>query len=124
MLKQNQAFSSFSSNDIPKTHAFYRDTLGLDVTESDGMLRLHTGGSEVLIYPKDNHQPATYTVLNFEVDDVEKTLDQLVGRGVKFAHYDGMNQDAKGIMHAEGGAFKQAWFEDPAGNILSILHMA
>jgi predicted enzyme related to lactoylglutathione lyase len=122
MFKDTKAFSGFSVDDIPKAKAFYGDTLGLNVSESNGILHLHmTGGAEVIIYPKPNHTPATFTILNFPVDDVEATVDELTRRGVTFEHYDGdIKTDEKGIMRGNGGP-NIAWFTDPAGNILSVL---
>src|SRR5436853_431025 len=122
MLKDSKAFSGFSTADIPKTKEFYSATLGLDVTESHGVLTLHlAGGNNVLIYPKPNHVPANFTVLNFPVDDVDLVVDKLAKRGVQFEHYnDGaLKTDEKGIMRGNGPTI--AWFKDPAGNILSIL---
>jgi catechol 2,3-dioxygenase-like lactoylglutathione lyase family enzyme len=121
MLKDSKAFSGFSSNDIPGSKTFYAETLGLDVSEEMGGLGLHlAGGGEVFIYPKDNHVPATFTVLNFPVEDVDAVVDQLTAAGVTFERYDGFEQDEKGI--ARGGEGPTiAWFKDPAGNILSVL---
>ena len=120
MLKDRPVFSGFSSNDIPAARAFYADTLGLDVTEENGMLTLDlTGGHKVLIYPKDDHQPATYTALNFEVEGIDAVVDALTAAGVAFERYEGMPQDERGIMRGQGPAI--AWFTDPAGNILSVL---
>lgn len=121
MLKDAKAFSGFSVNDIPKAKEFYSQTLGLDVTEENGMLNLHlAGGNNVLAYPKPNHTPATYTMLNFPVSDIDKAVDDLTGRGVKFERYDGMEADAKGIVRGNGGP-AIAWFTDPAGNIISVM---
>lgn len=123
MFKDTKAFSGFSVDDIPKAKAFYGQTLGLNVSEEHGMLTLHLGtGADVLIYPKPNHTPATYTTLNFPVDDVDKAVDELTKRGVKFEHYDypDLKTDAKGIARDERGP-TIAWFKDPAGNILSVL---
>ncbi|MBA2275934.1 MAG: VOC family protein [Chloroflexi bacterium] len=123
MLKDSRTFSGFSSNDIAKAREFYSSTLGLDVSEEDGMLTLKlAGGQSVMIYPKDDHQPATYTTLNFEVADVEAAVDELSQAGVAFEHYngtDGPRTDGKGIMR--GGGPLIAWFKDPAGNILSVI---
>lgn len=120
MLKTAPAFSGFSSNDIEGAAEFYGTTLGLDATVSNGLLELKLGGGgTVMIYPKENHEPATYTVLNFPVPDVERAVDELVGRGVRFEIYEGFPQDDKGIMRGHGPDI--AWFKDPAGNILSIL---
>jgi len=123
MLKNTKAFSGFSANDIPKAKQFYQDTLGLNVTENNGMLTLKfTNGAQVIIYPKPNHTPATFTVLNFPVENVEKTVDELTAKGVKFEHYDmpQLKTDEKGIVRGNGGP-TIAWFTDPAGNILSVL---
>jgi catechol 2,3-dioxygenase-like lactoylglutathione lyase family enzyme len=120
MLTDSSAYSGFSTNDIEATRAFYADTLGLRVTEENGMLTLHLGsGATVLVYPKDDHQPATYTCLNFPVADIEATVDGLVERGVKFLRYDGVPQDDRGIAREYGPPI--AWFTDPTGNILSVL---
>jgi catechol 2,3-dioxygenase-like lactoylglutathione lyase family enzyme len=121
MFKNNPPFSSFSVNDIPKAKEFYSATLGLDVSEEYGMLNLNlVGGRQIMVYPKDNHTPATYTILNFPVDNLETTMDELTKRGVTFEHYDGEPKtDEKGVFRAEG--VKQAWFKDPAGNIISVL---
>ncbi|SDC63312.1 Catechol 2,3-dioxygenase [Cupriavidus sp. YR651] len=122
MLKDSQAFSSFSVNDIPLARDFYANTLGLDVTEEHGLLTLHlAGGNRVLLYPKSNHAPATFTVLNFPVESVDKTVEALMQRGVRFEMYDqpGLKTDARGIMRGNGPTI--AWFRDPAGNILSVL---
>jgi predicted enzyme related to lactoylglutathione lyase len=120
MLKDSQAFSGFSTNDIPSAKRFYAETLGLDVTEENGMLTLHlAGGGAVLIYPKDNHEPATFTVLNFPVGDIDDAVDRLTKAGVSFERYEGMDQDDRGIMRVAGPPI--AWFTDPAGNILSVI---
>ncbi|WKU07234.1 VOC family protein [Micromonospora sp. HUAS LYJ1] len=117
-LALSPAFNGFSVDDIPAARRFYGETLGLDVYEEYGMLHLRlAGGREVLVYPKPEHQPATYTILNFPVDDIEQAVDMLVGRGVRFEAYD--HVDAKGIYRGEGPPI--AWFRDPAGNILSVL---
>jgi catechol 2,3-dioxygenase-like lactoylglutathione lyase family enzyme len=118
MLEHSRAFSGFSVDDIPRAKQFYGETLGLRVTEEHGMLTLHTvGDRNTLIYPKSNHEPATFTILNFPVVDIESAVDDLVARGVAFEHYDGL--DPKGI-NRQGGPLI-AWFKDPAGNILSVL---
>lgn len=120
MLSGSHAFSGFSSNDIAAARAFYGGTLGLEVTEEHGMLTLHlAGGGTVLIYPKQNHEPASFTVLNFPVDDIDRAVDDLVAAGVRFERYDGMTQDDRGIARGNGPDI--AWFKDPAGNILSVL---
>jgi catechol 2,3-dioxygenase-like lactoylglutathione lyase family enzyme len=120
MLRDSQAFSGLSSSDIGAARTFYADKLGLEVTEERGMLTLHlAGGGRVLIYPKENHEPATFTVLNFPVDDIDRAADELIAAGVRFERYDGMTQDERGIARGNGPDI--AWFKDPAGNILSIL---
>jgi predicted enzyme related to lactoylglutathione lyase len=120
MLKDAKAFSGFAVNDIPKAKQFYAETLGLPVSEEYGMLHLRLGsGAEVLIYPKPNHTPASFTVLNFPVDDIDKAVDELAGRGVQFERYDGVEADEKGIARGQGPYI--AWFTDPAGNVLSVL---
>jgi catechol 2,3-dioxygenase-like lactoylglutathione lyase family enzyme len=123
MLSRNHAFSGYSTDDIARAKEFYQGTLGLDVTEENGMLSLKfLGGHTVLIYPKgDAHEPASFTVLNFQVDDIEATVDKLVAAGVTFERYPEMgNQDERGIARDEYGP-PIAWFKDPAGNILSVL---
>jgi predicted enzyme related to lactoylglutathione lyase len=122
MFKDTHAFSGFSVNDIPRAKQFYADTLGLNVSEEYGMLQLKLAtGATVLVYPKENHEPATFTILNFPVPDVEETVDRLTEAGVPFEHYEGgdLQTDEKGIMRGEGPTI--AWFTDPAGNILSVL---
>ena len=124
MLKGTQAFPGFSVDDLQKARSFYEDSLGLEVTEGEmGTLDLHTGnGMTVFVYPKPNHVPATFTILNFIVPNIEKTVDELSARGVQFQHYDlpEMKTDAKGIAHGPPGP-NIAWFTDPAGNIMSVI---
>jgi catechol 2,3-dioxygenase-like lactoylglutathione lyase family enzyme len=125
MLKDSKAFSGFSAGDIPKEKEFYEKTLGLDVTESHGLLTLRlAGGNNVLIYPKPNHVSATFTVLNFPVKDVDLAVDELTKRGIRFEKYDlpDLKTDMKGIMRGNGPTI--AWFKDPAGNILSVIEEA
>jgi catechol 2,3-dioxygenase-like lactoylglutathione lyase family enzyme len=120
VFKDSKAFSGFSVNDIAAARDFYATTLGLEITEANGRLNLHLGsGGTVLVYPKPNHQPATYTVLNFPVADIEAAVDGLTERGVRFQRYDGMPTDDRGIFR--GGGPLIAWFTDPAGNVLSVL---
>jgi catechol 2,3-dioxygenase-like lactoylglutathione lyase family enzyme len=122
MFRNTPFFSGFSVTDTAIAKEFYAEILGLEVTDDNGMLTLHnTNGGNVLVYPKgDAHQPATYTVLNFPVDDIERAVDELSALGVKFEHYEGeMQTDAKGIMRGNGPLI--AWFKDPAGNVLSVL---
>jgi catechol 2,3-dioxygenase-like lactoylglutathione lyase family enzyme len=123
MLKHSKAFSSFSVNDLQKAKKFYADTLGLNVIDNPmGIIELQIEGSNnIMIYPKPTHEPATYTVLNFPVDDIEKTVDELTARGIVFEQYEGeIKTNEKGISTNSGGP-KIAWFKDPAGNILSVL---
>ena len=122
MLRESSAFSGFSVNDIQQAKEFYGRTLGLELTEHNSLLRLHlAGGTSVLIYPKPNHSPATFTILNFPVDNVEKAVDDLTRRGVCFEIYDepDFKTDKKGIFRSGGPVI--AWFKDPAGNILSVI---
>jgi len=125
MLKHSKAFSGFSAGDIQTAKKFYSETLGLDVAESHGLLTLQlAGGNNVLIYPKPNHVPATFTVLNFPVKDVDLAVDELTKRGVRFEIYDlpDLKTDKKGIMRGNGPTI--AWFKDPAGNVLSVIEEA
>lgn len=122
MFKDTRAFSGFSINDLQKAKEFYGQTLGLDVSEANGMLELHiAGGTTILVYPKPNHTPATFTILNFPVANIEQTVDDLTARGVRFESYNTVDlvTDEKGIAYSGGP--KIAWFTDPAGNILSVL---
>jgi catechol 2,3-dioxygenase-like lactoylglutathione lyase family enzyme len=122
MFEQSKAFSGFSVNDTQKAKEFYGRTLGLEVSESNGLLKLQlAGGTTVLIYPKPNHTPATFTILNFPVDNVDKAVDELTKRGVRFEIYNQPNlkTDERGVFR--GGGPVIAWFKDPAGNILSVL---
>lgn len=121
MFKSRSAFSGFSTSDIPRAKEFYAGTLGIDVSEEEGMLSLKwPNGHTVLIYPKDNHEPATFTVLNLEVDDVDAAVDELTAAGVTFEHYGAdAGQDERGIAREYGPPI--AWFRDPAGNILSVI---
>ena len=124
MFRDTHAFSGFSSNDIAKARAFYGGTLGLDVSEEGDLLRLNlAGGGSVIIYPKDNHEPATFTVLNFPVADIDAAVDRLTATGVTFERYDGIGQDDRGIAQppSPDQGPQIAWFKDPAGNILSVL---
>ena len=120
MFENTKAVSSFAVDDIPKAKQFYSETLGLRVSEENGMLTLHIAGDrDTLVYPKEDHAPAVFTILNFPVDDIEKAVDDLSARGVSFERYEGFGQDERGIAR-EGGP-PIAWFTDPAGNILSVL---
>jgi predicted enzyme related to lactoylglutathione lyase len=123
-LSESKAFSGFAAPDIRKVKEFYGQTLGLNVTEEHGLLTLHlAGGNNVLIYPKPDHVPATFTVLNFPVSDVDQAVHELGKRDVRFEKYDGpeIKTDEKGIMRGNGPTI--AWFKDPAGNILSVLEV-
>ena len=121
MFEHTKAFSGFSVDDIPKAKQFYGETLGLRVSEANGMLRLHIEGDrDTLVYPKPDHTPAAYTMLNFPVADIEAAVDELTARGVVFEKYDGL--DERGIHRGVGPLI--AWFRDPAGNIISVLEEA
>jgi predicted enzyme related to lactoylglutathione lyase len=122
MLGESRAYSGFSADDIPAAKRFYEETLGVKVTEQHGMLTLHLAGDRpTLVYPKDGHEPASFTILNFPVPDVEAAVDALAERGVSFERYEGtpMETDEKGIFR--GGGPLIAWFRDPAGNVLSVI---
>ncbi|MGH2534651.1 MAG: VOC family protein [Thermomicrobiales bacterium] len=120
MFTNTKAFSGFAVDDIPKAKAFYSETLGLRVSENNDVLTLHIAGDhDILVYPKDDHTPASFTILNFPVSDVEQAVDGLTARGISFERYDGFEQDEKGIFR--GGGPLIAWFTDPAGNILSVI---
>jgi catechol 2,3-dioxygenase-like lactoylglutathione lyase family enzyme len=122
VFADTKAFSGFAVPDIAAAKAFYGGTLGIEVSEENGLLTLHLGRGErpTLIYPKPDHRPANYTILNFQVDDVEKAVDELTAKGVEMERYEGFDQDEKGIMRGNGPDI--AWFTDPAGNILAVLH--
>jgi catechol 2,3-dioxygenase-like lactoylglutathione lyase family enzyme len=120
MFRNAKAFSGFSVDDLDKAKEFYGETLGLDVAVRDEGLELRVaGGTPIFVYPKPNHEPASFTVLNFPVDDVDEAVDELTRAGVRFERYDEFDQDEKGI--ARNGGPSIAWFKDPAGNILSVL---
>jgi catechol 2,3-dioxygenase-like lactoylglutathione lyase family enzyme len=122
MFKHTKAFSGFSVKDLQEAKDFYSQKLGLDVSDMPEGLELHiAGGTRVFIYPKPNHTPATFTILNFPVDNIERAVDELAKLGVRFEHYNqgDLKTDEKGI--ARGAGPKIAWFKDPAGNILSVL---
>ncbi|HEV2833497.1 MAG TPA: VOC family protein [Hanamia sp.] len=123
MLTKSKAFSSFSVNDLQKAKTFYQEILGLNVTDNPmGIIELNIeGGNKIMVYPKPNHTPATFTVLNFPVEDIEEAVDELTQKGVSFEQYTGEIQtDEKGISRDANGP-KIAWFKDPAGNILSVI---
>jgi catechol 2,3-dioxygenase-like lactoylglutathione lyase family enzyme len=120
MFATTKAYSGFSVDDIPAAKRFYGETLGLDVSEEHGMLTLHIArGGEILVYPKPDHTPASFTILNFPVDDIDRAVDELTERGVRFQRYEGSEQDERGIQRGFGPPI--AWFTDPAGNVLSVL---
>ena len=120
MFRDVPAFSGFSTSSIAESLEFYGTTLGLEASETNGLLEIKLGGGgQVLIYPKDNHEPATFTVLNFPVGDIDEAVDALSARGISFERYDGFAQDEMGVMRDQGPDI--AWFKDPAGNILSVL---
>jgi catechol 2,3-dioxygenase-like lactoylglutathione lyase family enzyme len=120
MFRDSRAFSGFSSNDIQKAREFYAQVLGLEVTEENGILTLHlAGGGRVVVYPKEGHEPASFTVLNFPVEDIDQAVDALAEVGIQFERYEGFQQDERGIMREDSPPI--AWFKDPAGNVLSVL---
>jgi catechol 2,3-dioxygenase-like lactoylglutathione lyase family enzyme len=124
MFKDTEAFSGFAVPDIDAAKEFYGGTLGLEVSDEEmGVLGIKLGsGQTVMVYPKDDHRPANYTMLNFAVDDIDAAVDGLAERGVEFERYEGFEQDEKGIARDSGeGGPDIAWFTDPAGNILSVL---
>ncbi len=125
MFRETKAFSGFAVPDVAAAKAFYGDTLGIDVSEDDGILTLHLAGDrDTIVYPKPDHVPATYTILNFPVEDIDAAVDALTARGVRFERYEGtpFETDSKGIQRQGEDAI--AWFTDPAGNILSVLTMS
>jgi catechol 2,3-dioxygenase-like lactoylglutathione lyase family enzyme len=125
MFRETPAFSGFAVPDIAAAKEFYGGTLGLDVSEDNGLLTLHIAGDRpVLVYPKPDHEPATYTILNFPVEDVDAAVDRLSAAGVRFEVYDSdeLRTDERGVFRGEGPTI--AWFRDPAGNILSVLEIA
>jgi catechol 2,3-dioxygenase-like lactoylglutathione lyase family enzyme len=130
MLANTKAFSGFAVDDLEKARAFYADALGLrvDVLDEENHLMAlhHPGDRDTLVYGKPDHAPANYTILNFQVDDIDEAVDGLAARGVQFERYDGMPQDEKGVMRgrAANRGPDIAWFKDPAGNILSVLQEA
>jgi catechol 2,3-dioxygenase-like lactoylglutathione lyase family enzyme len=122
MFKNTKAFSGFSVDDLRKAKVFYSQTLGLEVSEMPEGLELRiANGAGIFVYPKPNHTPATFTILNFPVDDIDQAVNELAKRGVRFEHYDqgDLKTDEKGIARGPGPNI--AWFKDPAGNILSVL---
>jgi catechol 2,3-dioxygenase-like lactoylglutathione lyase family enzyme len=124
MLKESPAFSGYSTDDVDRAREFYAGTLGLETDDSMGGLGLRfANGQRVFIYPKPNHEPATFTVLNFPVEDLDAAVDELTAKGVTFERYPGMDHDEKGIVRSPSPEMGPdiAWFKDPAGNIVSVL---
>ncbi|MFF6782823.1 VOC family protein [Streptomyces sp. NPDC012510] len=127
MFGQSQAFSGFAVDDLGEAHRFYGETLGLQAEETgEGDMRMLTltlgSGARVFVYPKETHTPATFTILNFPVDDIEAAVDELEGHGVTLERYPGFEHDERGIVRGgDGGPAAIAWFTDPAGNVLSVL---
>jgi predicted enzyme related to lactoylglutathione lyase len=123
MLTESKAFSGFAVDDLQKAREFYSETLGLNtsvVSEEAGLIALHLAGDrDTFVYEKEDFAPATYTILNFPVDDIDTAVDGLAARGVEFERYEGFEQDEKGIARGEGPNI--AWFTDPAGNVLAVL---
>jgi catechol 2,3-dioxygenase-like lactoylglutathione lyase family enzyme len=120
MLADTKAYSGFAVDDMDKAREFYAGTLGLRTSEEHGLMWLHlAGGRDTLVYPQPDATPASYTILNFEVDDIDDAVDGLVARGVQFERYEQVEQDDRGVAREEGPYI--AWFRDPAGNVLSVL---
>jgi catechol 2,3-dioxygenase-like lactoylglutathione lyase family enzyme len=120
MFADTKAFSGMAVNDLPKAREFYRETLGLKTSEEYGLMWLHlAGGRDTLVYEQRDATPASFTILNFEVDDIDEAVDALAARGVRFERYEGAEQDERGIFREEGPYI--AWFKDPSGNVLSVL---
>jgi predicted enzyme related to lactoylglutathione lyase len=120
MFANTKAFSGFAVDDLKAARAFYEETLGLKTSEQYDLLTLHLAGDrDTMVYPKPDFVPATYTILNFPVDDIDEAVDELAARGVSLERYDGFEQDEKGVFRGEGPYI--AWFKDPAGNVLSVL---
>jgi predicted enzyme related to lactoylglutathione lyase len=122
MFRDTRAFSGFSVHDVDRAQRFYGDTLGLETSVENGIMTIHlAGGGEVIAYPKDDHEPAAFTILNFPVDDIEAAVDALSERGISFERYEQMASDfdERGIFR--GGGPLIAWFKDPAGNVLSVI---
>lgn len=121
MFENTKAFSGFSVDDVAAARRFYGETLGLRVSDGEmGILTLHIAGDrDTIVYPKPNHEPASFTILNFPVEEIEQAVAALTARGVRFERYEGMDQDEHGIFR--GGGPLIAWFKDPAGNVLSVI---
>jgi catechol 2,3-dioxygenase-like lactoylglutathione lyase family enzyme len=122
MFTNAKAFSGFAVDDVAAAREFYGDTLGLEVSEENGLLTLQIAGDRpTLVYPKEGHTPADYTILNFPVDDIDAAVDELTSRGVELERYEGFGQDERGIMREQGPPI--AWFKDPAGNVLAVIQL-
>jgi catechol 2,3-dioxygenase-like lactoylglutathione lyase family enzyme len=124
MFATAKAFSGFAVDDVEKAETFYRGTLGVKTSIEHGLMTLHLAGDRpTLVYPKPDHTPATYTILNFPVDDIDQAVEKLTARGVRFEQFEGAGQDEKGILRglSRGEGPDIAWFKDPAGNVLSVL---
>jgi catechol 2,3-dioxygenase-like lactoylglutathione lyase family enzyme len=122
MLGESKAFSGFAVDDLAQAKAFYEDVLGLKTSEEHDLMTLHlAGGRDTLVYPKPDHEPASYTILNFPVEDIDAAVEALMERGVAFEIYEDSGQDEKGVMRQYGPPI--AWFRDPAGNIFSVLQL-
>jgi catechol 2,3-dioxygenase-like lactoylglutathione lyase family enzyme len=123
MFANTKAYSGFAVDDLQQAHEFYAETLGIKASvldEENGLMSLHLAGDrDTLVYRKPDYTPATYTILNFQVDDIDEAVDELTARGVQLERYDGFEQDEKGV--ARGNGPQIAWFKDPAGNVLSVL---
>jgi catechol 2,3-dioxygenase-like lactoylglutathione lyase family enzyme len=122
MFKDTKAFSGFAVPDVEQARRFYGETLGIETSVDNGLLTLHIAGDRpTLVYEKPDFAPATYTILNFPVDDIDEVVDGLAQRGVQFERYEGFDQDEKGVARGQGPDI--AWFKDPAGNILAVLRV-
>src|SRR4051812_48028714 len=122
MFTNAKAFSGFAVDDVGAAREFYGDKLGLEVSEENGLLTLQIAGDRpTLVYPKEGHTPAEYTILNFPVDDIDAAVDELTARGVELERYEGFGQDERGIMREQGPPI--AWFKDPAGNVLAVIQL-
>jgi catechol 2,3-dioxygenase-like lactoylglutathione lyase family enzyme len=122
MFTNAKAFSGFAVDDVAAAREFYGDKLGLEVSEENGLLTLQIAGDRpTLVYPKEGHTPADYTILNFPVDDIDAAVDELNARGVELERYEGFGQDERGIMRGQGPPI--AWFKDPAGNVLAVIQL-
>jgi catechol 2,3-dioxygenase-like lactoylglutathione lyase family enzyme len=120
MFANTKAYSGIAVNDLQAARKFYGETLGLRTSEEYGLMWLHlVGGRDTLVYQQADLTPASYTILNFEVDDIDEAVDTLAARGVRFERYDGIEQDNKGVFREQGPYI--AWFKDPSGNVLSVL---